>query len=220
MDLLAQIVELPPDVQFLAPRPAFDLWRTISAWGATLYLPFMIWMLVSCLRNDPERGVWLWIILIFHPVGAVIYFLARWLPGAHIEAPSFIKRFSGGRNIHRLEIAARQIGNPHQFIEWGDALGEAGRWDKALDAYLQALAKDASNPQALWGAGCCQFRAGEFGAAYESLKRLLDIDPAYKFGDVSLMYGKTLHALRRSDEARAHLESHIRRWRHPEALYL
>ncbi|MGE0376916.1 MAG: tetratricopeptide repeat protein, partial [Planctomycetaceae bacterium] len=121
---------------------------------------------------------------------------------------------------NRLQIAARQIGNPHQFIELGDALRETGRWDESLNAYLQALNKDPSNPQALWGAGCGQFRLKQFEAAYDNLAKLLAIDPAYKFGDVSLMYGKTLHALHRSEEARTHLEGHIKRWRHPEALHL
>lgn len=221
MLLLAQISDAPPpDVPFLEPEPGIGLWQLLYAWGRLPYLVFLIWMAVWCLKNDPERFIWMWIILIFHPIGAFIYFFARWLPGANVRAPGLLRQVTRRREIHRLEIAAQQIGNPYQFIELGDALRETGRWGESLNAYVQALQKDPSNPQALWGAGCGQFRSRQFEAAFDSLSRLLAIDPDYKFGDVSLMYAKTLHALHRSDESRTHLEKHIKRWRHPEALHL
>ncbi len=204
----------------MPPEPGFGLWDLVSWWGGWAYFAFMIWMAIWCLRHDPERGVWLWIILIVPFVGPPIYFLARWLPGANIAAPGVMQRLTRKRDINRLRIAARQIGNPYQFIELGDALRETGQWDQSLDAYLQALEKDPENPQALWGASCGQFRSKQFETAHDNLARLLAIDPAYKFGDVSLLFAKTLHALGRSEEARAHLEGHIKRWRHPEALHL
>lgn len=220
MFLLGQIADATAQTPVLDVSQGWGWWSLIYEWGRLPYLALLIWMAVWCVRNDPERSVWLWIILIFHPIGAILYFFARWLPGAGVRSPAFLQQLTRRRDIRRLQIAARQIGNPHQFIELGDALRESGRWDDAREAYLQALRKDPANPQALWGAGCCQFQTRQFDAAHESLAKLLAIDSAYKFGDVSLMYAKTLHALHRSDEARSHLEGHIRRWRHPEALHL
>ena len=80
--------------------------------------------------------------------------------------------------------------------------------------------KDADNLQALWGAGWVRFQQEDYQSADEKLAKLLAIDPGYKFGDVSLLHAKTLVALGRRDEACAHLEKHIKRWRHPEALYV
>jgi hypothetical protein len=99
-------------------------------------------------------------------------------------------------------------------------LREAGRNGRALDAYRRALAKEPHNLAALWGAANLEFSDGATAAAKEKLATILERDPAYKFGDVSLLYAKTLRALSQSDEARAHLEQHVRKWRQPEALYL
>lgn len=188
--------------------------------GTILYVPFLLWMAISCVRNDPEWTIWLWIILLFQPFGAFIYFLARWLPGAKIPAPDVAQRFLRKGEVQKLEIAARQIGNAHQFIELGDALRETGQLDRARAAYADALARDADNLQGLWGAGWVSFQQEDYQSAHEMLAKLIAIDPGYKFGDVSLLHAKALVALGRREEARTHLEGHIKRWRHPEALYV
>ena len=51
------------------------------------------------------------------------------------------------------------------------------------------------------------------------MSAVLEKDPQYKFGDVSLLYGKTLMKLGNNEEARTHFEQHVRRWRQPEALF-
>lgn len=187
--------------------------------GGWLYTGLMIWMAVSCVRRDPEWYLWLWIIIIV-PLGPFIYLLARWIPGSQIQPPKFLKKWTRGRELERLRIAAQQIGNAHQFVEWGDALRETGRMAEAGAAYDKALAKDGGNLQALWGGALVDWENGRHAAAKEKLSSVLAVDPAYKFGDVSLLYGKCLHALGESDEAREHLSRHTRRWRHPEGLYL
>ncbi len=195
-------------------------WNPILSWGTWLYLPLLVWMVWWCLRNDPERGIWLWIILLFQPLGVVIYFLARWIPAANLQPPGFLQSLTRGREIRQLQIAASQIGNPHQFIELGDALRETGRIEEASTAYESALRKDPDNLQALWGAGWVLFQEKKYEPALQRLSRLIELDPAYKFGDVSLLYAKTLRCLRQNDACERHLVNHIRRWRHPEALYL
>jgi hypothetical protein len=188
--------------------------------GGWIYLPFLVWMAISCARNDPERDVWLWIIILLAPVGPFIYFLVRWLPTRNLRAPQSLRRWSRSRDIERLRIAARQIGNAHQFVELGDALRETGQLPEAAGAYASAIQKDPRHLPALWGAACVDFQHQKFPDVREKLQRVMEIDAAYKFGDVSLLYGKTLCALKEFDAAREHLESHTRRWRHPEGVYL
>jgi hypothetical protein len=207
------------------PHVTLGLWNLWNlSWqfglGSWVYLAFLIWIAVWCVRNDPERSIWLWVILVFQPIGPLIYFFARWIPAASVSSPSFLKGLTRRADINRLRIAATQIGNPHQFIELGDALADAGQREPAIEAYEKALARDPRNTQALWGAGCGLFVRKEFDRALARLTTLLEIDPAYKFGDVSLLHAKALHATGRSQEARTRLEGHIRRWRHPEALHL
>ncbi len=181
---------------------------------------FTLWMIIYCLRHDSERSTWLWILLVFPGIGAVIYFFARWLPSSSMEPPAFLRRWTEGPKIRRLEVAAQQIGNSHQFVEWGDALREVKRWPEARVAYLQALAKEPGNLPALWGAANTESQLKELPAARPHLEAILRIDPGYKFGDVSLLYGKTLHALPEREAELAHWRTHLKRWRQPEALYL
>ena len=211
---------LDPEMQYSLFDVVFGLLCSCGGpLGVLLYTAFIIWMVVSCVRNDPERYLWIWIIIVV-PLGALIYFLARWLPAADLKAPKFVHRWTRGREINRLQIAANQIGNAHQFVELGDALRETSRWSEAEAAYAKAVAKDKQNLQALWGASCVDFHHGKLAAARDKLAAVLEADPAYKFGDVSLLFGKVLHMLQETDSAREHLEKHTRRWRHPEGVFL
>jgi hypothetical protein len=176
-------------------------------------------MIVYCIRNDPERNTWLWVMIIFQPLGAIIYFFARWLPSSSLQPPKFIQKFLRGREIERKRIAASQIGNAHQFVELADTLRDVGRLDDARDAYASALAKDPRHAGALWGAAAVDFRRNDFPAAKDKLVQVLAIDPSYKFGDVSLLYANTLIRLGETNAARDHLEQHTKRWRHPESLF-
>ena len=55
----------------------------------------------------------------------------RYFPAMNQQAPSFLRKWTRGKDLARLETAAEQIGNPHQFIQWGDALRDVGRWQEA-----------------------------------------------------------------------------------------
>lgn len=201
--------------------PLLDaLFAGLSWLGSLLYFVLLIWMAVECARHDPDRWLWLWIILLFQPLGAAIYFFARWLPGRQVRLPAGLRRFTRGRELSRLEIAARQIGNPYQFVQWGDALRDVRKYAAAGNAYAEALNREADNLQALWGAALVNLHLGQLEPAEERLRKVLALDPKYKFGDASLEFGRTLCLRGSTDEAIAHFEQHLSRWRHPEALYL
>jgi hypothetical protein len=212
----------PPMPEFepqLFQHPVFWLFQGAFSVVYLAYMALYVWMLIECIRKDQDRYFWLWIILIV-PFGAVVYFFIRWMPGNQLKMPKAFRRFTGGRELARLEFAAMQIGNPHQHVQLGDALREAGQTERAGQAYREALQKEPKNTQALWGAALVEMDRKNFAPAAELLQTLLVIDPQYKFGDVSLAYGKALYEMGQTDQALEHLEKHVRRWRHPEALYL
>lgn len=185
-----------------------------------VYFAFWIWMLWHCLRTEPDKYFWLWLLIIVPGIGPIAYFILRYLPAADYQGPAFLRRWTRGRELSRLETAAIQIGNPHQFIQWGDVLRDVGMLDEAASAYHKALAKDPQNLPALWGAAQVaqiQSRHADVGLW---TRQILDKDPQYKFGDVSLAFGKATLELGDAAAATEHLENHVRRWRHPEAVYL
>jgi len=181
---------------------------------------FTLWMLIECLRKDPEKNLWLWIILFVPGFGAIAYFFVRWIPSRQLRPPGWLRGLTRGSEIRRLESAARQIGNPYQHVQLGEALRETGQIERAGEAYSRALEKEPGNLTALWGAGLVELHFKSFDTARDCFERVLQHDPQFKFGDASLAYAKTLISLQRIDEATAHLEKHVKRWRNPEGLYL
>lgn len=212
--------ELPPE--FLIPDPTWLIWLSAltSSVFAIIYAGLVVAMVIYCVRNDPDRYLWIWIILLLHPFGVFIYLFARWLPSAEIVLPAWTRRWTSGRKLRQLETAALQIGNAHQHIQYGDALRVLGKHELALDAYRQGLTKDSSNLAALWGAALMEFQLKQFDSARSRLEQVLAVEPSYKFGDVSLLYGKTLIELGDNGSALEHLQGHVRKWRQPEAMYL
>lgn len=212
---------MPQDFDPQPYAPSASYWLFEGAMGVVYlaYFALWVWMLVECVRKDPDRFFWLWLFLLIPFPGALIYFLIRWLPTNNLRLPKRLRRWTRGKEIDRLAIAAEQIGNAHQYIQLGEALLELRQFRRAGEAFAKALEKEADNPQALWGAAQVDMEQKQFDQARQRLEKLLEIDPQYKFGDVSLAYGKTLDELGLTEEARRHLSKHVNRWRHPEALY-
>lgn len=185
-----------------------------------VYFVFWGWMIWHCVQTEPDRHFWLWLLIIVPGIGPVVYFATRYLPSVNYQPPAFLRRWTRSRELSRLETAAIQIGNPHQFIQWADALRDAGMLDQAASAYAKALAKEPQNLQALWGASQVAAAQKRFGDVQQWTRRILEKDPQYKFGDVSLACGKSLMELGDTAAATEHLDQHVRRWRHPEAVYI
>ena len=216
--MLAAISEAPPVVP--SGAGISDFYEIMASLFSLVYVPFWIWMLIHCFRTEPDRQFWIWILIIAQPIGTLAYFFLRYLPSREFSSPSFLRRWTRGRQLARLETAAEQIGNPHQYVQYGNALREVGLLDRANDAYQKALKKDARNIQALWGAAQVASLQKRFSDLQSLTRQILDQDPQYKFGDVSLEHGRALKELGDVNGARRHLEQHVKRWRHPEALYL
>ncbi len=183
-----------------------------------LSVVFWIGMLVHCYFCEPDREFWFFTMLIIPPA-SVVYVFARILFSRRQPQSRLLKRFGGKREIERKRIAAEQIGNPYQHVEYGDALRENGRHADARDAYNKALQRDPENLPALWGAALTELHLEEFASAKCRLIQILDTDREYKFGDVSLAYGVCLCKMNETEAAVEHLTQHVNRWRHPEAMY-
>ncbi|MEL6471859.1 MAG: tetratricopeptide repeat protein [Cyanobacteria bacterium J06623_4] len=186
---------------------------------------FWVWMLYECIQSGRAGQQWLWLLIFLNVIGAALYFVTQWLP-AH---PNFLGNFSSKlgfvsrRDRDRLwqaEADAKNIGKPTQFITLGNLLFDQKKTDRAYEAYQQALDQDPKNAKALWGAAQAARELKDFPAAKDYLARLLQIEPEFAYGEASLAYGEVLYQTEETDQALAHLETHIKSWSSPEAYLM
>lgn len=210
---------MPVPPMMPVPSPVLMI---VMDWGFSIagfaYFAFVTWMVIDCIRREPDAQYWIWLILVLPGVGPLAYFFLRYAPNSTGWQSAVIKRLSRGRQLQQLEAAAKQIGNPHQFVLYGDALRECGYWDRAGHAYAQALAKAPADLPASWGAALVAEHAGRFTEVRKMAEAVLAKDPQYRFGDVQLTLIRSLLALNERDAARKQLVEHVRRWRHPETI--
>jgi hypothetical protein len=194
----------------------------LSSLGLWVLLPSAFWMLMifDCVRNEPDRQTWIYILIFLNVAGAIVYFFACWLPRSNVAAPSYFKRWSLRQPLWNAEAGVRNIGKAHQYVTLGNVLTEMGTFDKAVVAYQQALEKEPANVHALWGAAFIEMRNKQFAVAREHLQALLKLDSDYKCGEASLLYGKVLFELGDWEIAQSHLEKDIKHWSHPESSLL
>ena len=190
--------------------------------GALTFLMTGFWMLMifDCIRNDPEKRTWLWILIFLNIPGALLYFLMRRLPSLSIPMPSQFKRWTYRKKIWDAEAAVKHIGKPYQLVNLGNVLLDAGMTERAYNAYQQALEQDPKHINALWGAASIELMRKDYVNAKTHLTYLIKNDPDYKFGEASLAYGQALYALQEWDSAKSHLIDDLKRWSHPEAAIM
>ena len=190
--------------------------------GALTFLMTGFWMLMifDCIRNDPEKRTWLWILIFLNIPGAVLYFLVRRLPSLSLPIPHQLKRWTYRKQIWDAEAAVKHIGKSYQFVNLGNVLLDAGMSDRAYEAYHQALEQEPKNVNALWGLATIELTRKDYTNAKVHLTYLIKTDPDYKFGEASLAYGRALYNLGEWDLAKAHLVDDLKRWSHPEAALM
>lgn len=186
---------------------------------AIVLTSFWILMIWDCVRNERDRH-WLWILIFFNVIGAVIYFLARVLTRQAIKTPGPVKQWVSRDKLWNAEAATRNIGNSHQFLVYGDLLRNVGKYDQALIAYTQALLKDEKNLYAHWGVASITCQQKDYVRARPHLETILKGDRDFKYGSASLLYGQTLYALEDWPSAKQHLQEDYHYWSHPEAALL
>ena len=181
---------------------------------------FWVLMIIDCMSKEPERRTWIWILILLNYIGALVYFILRYLPRSNLALPRFLGRWTRRQELWNAEAEAKNIGKDHQFVRLGNILFEIGEGDRARTSYYQALEKNPQNLQALWGAASIEVEKKNLEAACKHLEALLALDPEYKFGEADLLYSRVLYMLQDLGRARDRLEQNARTWGNAEARLL
>lgn len=187
---------------------------------AFLTTGFWMYMIFDCIRNDPDRNIWIWLLLFFNYLGAIIYFATRMLPRSNVSTPSYFYRWTKKKTLREAEAGVHNIGKAHQYVQLGNVLLEMGKYEKAEAAFHQAITQESNHLDALWGLASVAVSSKSWESAQLHLQQLLALDPEYKRGDASLLLGKVLVASQQKELAKAHLLQDIKAWSHPESAFI
>ena len=172
-----------------------------------LSLIFSIALCVHVVRTG-QQMYWLMIILLFQPLGGLVYLVA-------IVAPEFL----GGAKAQKARQAARQVLDPQrEYREAGQAVEDAptvtnrtrlavaasglGKHAEAERLYGEALqGMYADDPQLMLGRANALLELNRAAEALPLLESLSAQSPAARTPNVALAMGRAYHALGRQSEA-------------------
>jgi len=153
--------------------------------GSLLFL-FFPWGLilqavaiVHFIRRRPDT-YWLWIIIFFGGLGALIYIAAEVIPDAGIMRQSF-KTFPRRRRIHELEAAILDNPSAGNYEELADLYLEEGNFARARRSYDKAISARTDSPDPFYRRGIAEIEMGDFAAAVPDLERVVAQDSKYDF---------------------------------------
>lgn len=174
-----------------------------------LSLLFAIALAVHVVRTGREL-YWVWIILIFQPLGGLVYFAAIVLPDLF-----------GGRTVRRIGRSARDTLDPHREYRAAKAASDEtptagalsrlaaaaarlGRHDEAERLFAKAAeGVHADDPVLLLGRAKALIELARPAEAFEVLQRLQAVGGALDEGEEALAVARALEGLGREGEADA-----------------
>ena len=157
--------------------------------------------IVHFIRRRPD-GYWLWIIIFFGGLGALIYIAAEVIPDAGLLGQSF-KVFPRRRRIHELEAAILDNPSPGNYEELGDLYLEEGNYARARQCFDKSISARTDSPDPFYRRAIAELEMGDFAAALPDLERVVSKDPSYDFQRAPALLAHAYANTRQPEKAEA-----------------
>jgi hypothetical protein len=131
------------------------------------------------IRRRPDT-YWLWIIIFFGPLGALIYFAVEVVPDAGLLRQEF-KVFPRRKRIRELESVILDNPSAGNYEELADLYLEEGKYARARQAYDKAISSRTDSLDPFYRRGIAEIKMNDFAAAAPDLERVVSRDPKYDF---------------------------------------
>ena len=142
-------------------------------WGVLL----QAMALVHFIRRRPDT-IWLWVIIFFGPIGALVYIFMEVLPDVVLIRQSF-EGVGRRKRIVLLEAIVLENTAAGNFEELGDLYSDEGKWQRARECYDKAISTRADHPDPIYRRGVAEIHLGEFAAAVQDLEHVTAHHPKY-----------------------------------------
>lgn len=179
-------------------------------------IAFTITMAVTCVRRGQTQP-WIWIILIFPPIGGAVYFFTEVLGSVSMRGST--SKPASKRELNVAEAEVRRLDNAESWTSFAQALRSRKQFDEALAAATSAVDKDPSSWRALNELGLAQMGLGQFADAAKTLAQVVELEPAHAAGDAAFALAVSLEKNGQKEEARGVLQKLARTSSLPKVLY-
>jgi len=170
-------------------------------------LVFSVLLCVHAVRSN-QNMYWLWIILLFQPVGGLVYVVAVLIPdlvgGARAKRLGMAARdaLDPMREYRQAKAAVDETATVHNRMRLAAAAAGLGRHAEAESLYAEAAQGiHADDPALLLGRATALVELGRFEEALALLKQLGEDEARARSPSVSLTLGRALEGLGRYPEA-------------------
>lgn len=144
-------------------------------WGILL----QVLAIIHFIRRRPN-GWWLFVIIFFGLLGAVVYLLVEAAPDLSLLPQSY-RSFSRRRRVAELEALVQVNNAVGNWEELGDLYMDRGKLAQARAAFDRAIALGSTTVDPFYRRGVCAVLTGDAAAGVPDLERVVEKDPEYDF---------------------------------------
>jgi hypothetical protein len=134
--------------------------------------------LVHFIRRRPDN-VWLWIIIFFGPIGALVYIFMEVVPDLGLLRQA-LDGFGRRKRIAQLEAIVVENPAAGNYEELADLLLDEGKFARARECYDKAITS-RGDPDPIYRRGIAEIELGDFPAAVPDLEYVIARDAKYDF---------------------------------------
>jgi hypothetical protein len=182
-----------------------------------LGVAFTIWMAVEAVRRG-DAGRWLWIILLFGPMGSAVYFFSEYLGSFRASTLATWKPVSA-RELQAAEADVRRLDNSHSWAELARLKRLKKDFGQAVFSARKALEREPNLIEGQYELGHALLAQGKAREAVAPLAAVVQQKESYDTWDALFALGRAERQAGDLEAARRHLELLSERASRADFLY-
>ncbi len=175
--------------------------------GQVVYLTYVLGIglqviaLIHFAKRRPE-WFWLWIILLFGGLGALVYLVVEAAPDLGLLRGQF-QVLSHRSRIAELESLVLDNPAPGNYEELGDLYMEKQDYARARTCFDKAITARTVTPELSYHRAICELELGDFAAAAADLEQVVKLDSKHDFHRAAGLLAHALAKTGRKEKAEA-----------------
>lgn len=156
----------------------------------TIAAIFMVWMCLDCIKRR-EHFIWLIIIVVLFPVGALAYFIFVKSKAPNPATPAGSPRFFNTpppkevdtQETLQLKDLINKFNKPYHHQELGLHYLEEKKFELAIPPLKEAVDRDPDLTEAKYGLAKALYALGRYSEAAEHLQELVKVNKKHDYGN-------------------------------------